>query len=46
VRRVRETCVDLILAVGLVWLIPFVLLALLLPVAGVIRLAQSLVERV
>jgi len=45
VRRVRETCVDLIL-VGLVWLIPFVLLALLLPVAGVIRLAQLLVERV
>jgi hypothetical protein len=46
--RVREMCIDFVLAIGLVWLMPFVFvfLALLLPLTGVIKLVQSLVERV
>ena len=44
-RGVRETIADLLVAIGLVWLIPFVLIVLLLPVAGLFKLAQLLVER-
>jgi len=29
VRRVRDMCADLLLAIGLVWLIPFALIVLL-----------------
>ena len=44
-RRAGGMVADLLLAIGLVWLIPFVLLALLLPVAGLLKTVELLVER-
>lgn len=42
--RVREVLTDIVLAVGVVWLFPFVLIALLLPVAAAIKVTTVLIE--
>lgn len=45
VRRAGKMLADLLVAVVLVWLIPFVLIVLLLPVAGLLKAVSLLVER-
>ena len=44
-RRAGKMLADLLVAVVLVWLIPFVLIVLLLPVAGLLKAVSLLVER-
>jgi hypothetical protein len=45
VRRGREVLVDILPAIGLVWLIPLILMLPLLPVAALLKLSALLVER-
>ena len=43
-RRIRSVLTDIVPAIGIVWLIPFVIMVLGLPLVGVATLVALLVE--